>query len=42
VSERTEGKITKLLDDSIVADPLLRLILINAVYFKGHWWGCTS
>lgn len=37
VSERTEGKITNLLDDAVVADPLLRVVLVNAVYFKGDW-----
>lgn len=37
VSRSTEGKITNLVDDAVVADPLVRVLLINAVYFKGAW-----
>ncbi|XP_037662213.1 serpin B8-like isoform X2 [Choloepus didactylus] len=36
VTERTEGKISEVLDAGTV-DPLTKLILVNAVYFKGQW-----
>lgn len=36
VTERTEGKIPELLQAGIVTD-LTRLILANAIYFKGTW-----
>ena len=37
VSERTASKINNLLADEVVSDPLVRLIVVNAVYFKGMW-----
>lgn len=36
VEERTEGKIQNLLAEGIV-DSLTRLVLVNAIYFKGNW-----
>ncbi len=35
VSARTHGKITRMVAPPL--DPLLRLILLNAIYFKGDW-----
>jgi serpin B len=35
VSARTHGKITRMIEPPL--DPLLRLILFNAIYFKGDW-----
>ena len=37
VSEHTGGKITHIVDDGIVKDPLVRALLVNAVYFKAPW-----
>lgn len=34
VTEKTNGKISKLLDE---VDPSTSLVLLNAVYFKGTW-----
>lgn len=34
VSEKTEGKITNIIDR---LDPMMRVVLMNAVYFKGAW-----
>ncbi|XP_037749180.1 serpin B6 [Chelonia mydas] len=36
VEEKTEGKIQNLLAQSIV-DSMTRLVLVNAIYFKGNW-----
>ncbi|NXC25237.1 SPB6 protein, partial [Campylorhamphus procurvoides] len=36
VEERTEGKIQNLLGEGIL-DSLTRLVLVNAIYFKGNW-----
>ncbi|NXG14640.1 SPB6 protein, partial [Grallaria varia] len=36
VEERTEGKIQNLLMEGVV-DSLTRLVLVNAIYFKGNW-----
>ena len=36
VSEKTEGKIQDLLPPGSI-DPLTRLVLTNAIYFKGQW-----
>nr|AAO15303.1 MSTP057 [Homo sapiens] len=36
VAEKTEGKIAELLSPGSV-DPLTRLVLVNAVYFRGNW-----
>ncbi|NWS38361.1 SPB6 protein, partial [Probosciger aterrimus] len=36
VEERTEGKIQNLLAQGIL-DSLTRLVLVNAIYFKGKW-----
>ncbi|NXK96225.1 SPB6 protein, partial [Formicarius rufipectus] len=36
VEERTEGKIQNLLMEGIV-NSLTRLVLVNAIYFKGNW-----
>ncbi|NXV69504.1 SPB9 protein, partial [Molothrus ater] len=36
VEERTEGKIQNLLAEGIL-DSLTRLVLVNAIYFKGKW-----
>ncbi|NXI06512.1 SPB6 protein, partial [Pachycephala philippinensis] len=36
VEERTEGKIQNLLAEGIV-NSLTRLVLVNAIYFKGNW-----
>ncbi|XP_064282417.1 leukocyte elastase inhibitor-like isoform X3 [Passer domesticus] len=36
VKERTEGKIQNLLAEGIL-DSLTRLVLVNAIYFKGNW-----
>ncbi|XP_074693974.1 uncharacterized protein LOC141928773 [Strix aluco] len=36
VEERTEGKIQNLLAEGIVSS-LTRLVLVNAIYFKGNW-----
>jgi serine protease inhibitor len=37
VRERTEGRITELAEALGVPDPLLRVVLVNAVYFLGTW-----
>ncbi|NXT49011.1 SPB6 protein, partial [Pluvianellus socialis] len=36
VEERTEGKIQNLLAEGII-DSMTRLVLVNAIYFKGNW-----
>nr|XP_035923536.1 serpin B8-like isoform X3 [Halichoerus grypus] len=36
VTERTEGKISEILGAGTV-DPLTKLVLVNAIYFKGKW-----
>ncbi|NXB03855.1 SPB6 protein, partial [Cnemophilus loriae] len=36
VEERTEGKIQNLLAEGLV-NSLTRLVLVNAIYFKGNW-----
>uniref|UniRef100_A0A8C6CM06 Serpin B6 n=1 Tax=Moschus moschiferus TaxID=68415 RepID=A0A8C6CM06_MOSMO len=36
VAEKTEGKIRELLSANSV-DPMTRLVLVNAIYFKGNW-----
>ena len=36
VSERTEGKISSFLEPGAL-DPLTRLVLVNAIYFKAKW-----
>ncbi|NXG00840.1 SPB6 protein, partial [Sakesphorus luctuosus] len=36
VEERTEGKIPNLLAEGIL-NSLTRLVLVNAIYFKGNW-----
>ena len=36
VSDKTHGKITELLNPGIL-DKLTRLVLVNAIYFKGKW-----
>ncbi|NXK52210.1 SPB6 protein, partial [Chauna torquata] len=36
VEERTEGKIQNLLAEGIL-DSMTRLVLVNAIYFKGNW-----
>ncbi|NXI31565.1 SPB6 protein, partial [Sterrhoptilus dennistouni] len=36
VEERTEGKIQNLLAEGILSS-LTRLVLVNAIYFKGNW-----
>ncbi|NXB76596.1 SPB9 protein, partial [Donacobius atricapilla] len=36
VEERTEGKIQNLLAEGIL-NSLTRLVLVNAIYFKGNW-----
>uniref|UniRef100_A0A2K6M3I7 Serpin family B member 8 n=1 Tax=Rhinopithecus bieti TaxID=61621 RepID=A0A2K6M3I7_RHIBE len=36
VAEKTEGKISEVLDAGAV-DPLTKLVLVNAIYFKGKW-----
>ncbi|KFO52470.1 Leukocyte elastase inhibitor A, partial [Corvus brachyrhynchos] len=36
VEERTEGRIQNLLAEGIV-NSLTRLVLVNAIYFKGSW-----
>ncbi|NXC64766.1 SPB6 protein, partial [Aleadryas rufinucha] len=36
VEERTEGKIKNLLAEGIL-NSLTRLVLVNAIYFKGNW-----
>ncbi|XP_065523555.1 serpin B6-like isoform X2 [Lathamus discolor] len=36
VEERTEGKIQNLLAEGVL-DSLTRLVLVNAIYFKGSW-----
>ncbi|CAM5091443.1 unnamed protein product [Eretmochelys imbricata] len=36
VEEKTEGKIQNLLAQGIV-DSMTRLVLVNAIYFKGNW-----
>ncbi|XP_043305953.1 serpin B6-like [Cervus canadensis] len=36
VAEKTEGKIRDLLAANSV-DPMTRLVLVNAIYFKGNW-----
>uniref|UniRef100_G1PX46 Serpin B8 n=1 Tax=Myotis lucifugus TaxID=59463 RepID=G1PX46_MYOLU len=36
VAEKTEGKISEILGVGTV-DPLTKLVLVNAIYFKGRW-----
>ncbi|CAM4512536.1 unnamed protein product [Caretta caretta] len=36
VEEKTEGKIQNLLAQGVV-DSMTRLVLVNAIYFKGNW-----
>ncbi len=36
VSQETEGKIPQLLSPGVI-DTSTRLVLVNAIYFKGHW-----
>ncbi|XP_031291147.2 serpin B6 isoform X1 [Camelus dromedarius] len=36
VAQKTEGKITDLLSPNSV-DPMTKLVLVNAIYFKGNW-----
>ncbi|XP_030192305.1 serpin B8-like isoform X2 [Lynx canadensis] len=36
VTEKTEGKISEILGPGTV-DPLTKLVLVNAIYFKGKW-----
>nr|XP_027307490.2 serpin B6-like [Anas platyrhynchos]XP_038029936.1 serpin B6-like [Anas platyrhynchos] len=36
VEEKTEGKIKNLLAEGII-DSMTRLVLVNAIYFKGNW-----
>ncbi|KAK2113196.1 hypothetical protein P7K49_007462 [Saguinus oedipus] len=36
VAEKTEGKIAELLSPGTV-DSLTKLVLVNAIYFKGNW-----
>ncbi|XP_008577273.1 PREDICTED: serpin B8 [Galeopterus variegatus] len=36
VTERTEGKISEVLGAGTI-DPLTKLVLVNAIYFKGKW-----
>ncbi|NXX92307.1 SPB6 protein, partial [Centropus bengalensis] len=36
VEERTEGKIRNLLAEGII-NSMTRLVLVNAIYFKGNW-----
>ncbi|NXU92341.1 SPB6 protein, partial [Xiphorhynchus elegans] len=36
VEERTEGKIQNLLAEGVL-NTLTRLVLVNAIYFKGNW-----
>ncbi|XP_049620968.1 LOW QUALITY PROTEIN: leukocyte elastase inhibitor-like [Suncus etruscus] len=36
VKEQTEGKITKMLAKGVV-DSMTKLVLVNAIYFKGKW-----
>ncbi|NXC49287.1 SPB6 protein, partial [Penelope pileata] len=36
VGEKTEGKIQKLLAEGII-NSMTRLVLVNAIYFKGNW-----
>ncbi|XP_014977647.1 serpin B8 isoform X1 [Macaca thibetana thibetana] len=36
VAEKTEGKISEVLDAGTVG-PLTKLVLVNAIYFKGKW-----
>nr|XP_026646061.1 leukocyte elastase inhibitor [Zonotrichia albicollis] len=36
VEKRTEGKIQNLLAEGIL-DSLTKLVLVNAIYFKGNW-----
>ncbi|NWT00031.1 SPB6 protein, partial [Mionectes macconnelli] len=36
VEERTEGKIQNLLAEGVL-NSLTRLVLVNAIYFKGNW-----
>ena len=37
VAENTEGMITELVTDDLIMDPLVKALLLNAVYFKGDW-----
>ncbi|XP_034562853.1 uncharacterized protein LOC117829333 [Notolabrus celidotus] len=36
VEEKTQGKITEVLGQGVLDDKT-RLVLVNAIYFKGHW-----
>ncbi|XP_049638037.1 serpin B8-like [Suncus etruscus] len=36
VAEKTEGKISEMLSAGMI-DPLTKLVLVNAIYFKGKW-----
>ncbi len=36
VSQKTKGKITNLIPQGML-NPMTRLVLVNAIYFKGHW-----
>ncbi|NWX91947.1 SPB6 protein, partial [Nothoprocta ornata] len=38
VEEKTEGKIRNLLTEGII-NSMTRLVLVNAIYFKGNWEG---
>mmetsp|Transcript_27971 Transcript_27971/g.86512 ORF Transcript_27971/g.86512 Transcript_27971/m.86512 type:complete len:420 (+) Transcript_27971:26-1285(+) len=37
VSDKTRGLIDKLVEDGTVQDPLVKALLLNAIYFKGSW-----
>ena len=37
VSEHTAGRIDRIVDDGTVSDPMVRALLVNAVYFKAPW-----
>jgi serpin B len=37
VAQHTRGKITELIQDQTVQEPLVQAILVNAVFFKGSW-----
>ena len=36
-NDSTRGKISKIVDDGILSDPLLAVIITNAVYFNASW-----